>query len=170
MKTKIIRDSKKSDIDLRGDYAIFLKNYTRELFIIFSQLIVAKSSNQQAVQSLSTGCDAIEKLLPSIANLEFAAPYLARSVCGIVLASMESLIAECKFRGGKAAQSADLAFSAVREFLFNVRRKIAESERDKMSQKSGTSITDMLAVIERDNRAISEAVEFQRQVRKRKWN
>ena len=169
MKTKIVNDRRHSGVDLRGDYQMFLRKYTDELFIIFSQLVVAKSKNQLAIQSLSTGCDAIEKLFPLVMNVEVPAPYLARSVCGIVFSSMETLISECKGMGGKAAQSAEFAFLAVREFLFNVKRKIAEAERDAMSQKTGIGIADMYAVIDRDKKMMDEHVKFQRSIRKRKW-
>lgn len=169
MKTKVAHDNKHSDIDLRGDFQMFLKKFTDHLFIIFSQLVVNKSQNQEAIQSLSTGCDAIEKLLPEIMNIEIAAPYLARSVCGIVFSSLEGLLAECKVYGGQAALSGESAFLAVREFLFNVRRKIADSEREKSSDKTGIGIKDMLAVIDRDNKMINEAVQFQQSLRKRKW-
>ena len=169
MKTKVVNDRRHSGVDLRGDYQMFLRKYTDELFIIFSQLVVAKSKNQLAIQSLSTGCDAIEKLFPLVMNIEVPAPYLARSVCGIVFSSMETLISECKGMGGKAAQSAEFAFLSVREFLFNVKRKIAEAERDAMSQKTGIGIADMYAVIDRDKKMMDEHIKFQRSIRKRKW-
>ena len=169
MKTKVVSDRRQSNVDLRGDYQMFLRKFTDELFIIFSQLVVAKCTNHLAIQSLSTGCDAIEKLFPLVMNVEVPAPYLARSVCGIVFSSQETLLSECKAMGGKAAQSAEFAFLAVREFLFNVKRKIAEAERDAMSTKTGIGIWDMYAVIDRDKKMMDEQVKFQRSIRKRKW-
>ena len=169
MKTKVANDRRQPTVDLRGDYQMFLRKFTDELFIIFSQLVVARCTNQLAIQSLSTGCDAIEKLFPLVMNVEVPAPYLARSVCGIVFSSQETLLSECKAMGGKAAQSAEFAFLAVREFLFNVKRKIAEAERDAMSQKTGIGIWDMYAVIDREKKMMDEHVKFQRSIRKRKW-
>lgn len=169
MKTKLQTDQKRSDIDLRADYQTFLIKYTDQLFIIFSQLVVANTTNVEALQKLSTGCDAIERLFPSIMNVEIPAPYLGRSVCGIVFSSMESLHTQCREMGGKVQQSGDEAFLAVREFLFIIRRKIADAEKDKSALKTGIGIADMYAVIDRDNKMINAQAEFQRSIRKRRW-
>jgi len=153
---------RRGGVDLRGDYHLFLRKYTAHIFVIFSQLIVAKSTNQAAIQSLGQGCDLIEKLFPLVTNIEVAAPYFARSVCGIVFSSMEALMVDCKRMGGKVGQSSDFAFLAVREFLFNVRRKIAEAEREAMFQKTGIGI--LYVVIARNKKMMGEQVS----IRKRK--
>ena len=169
LKTKLQYDTKRSDVDLRSDYHNFLVKYTNNLFIIFTQLVVARTTNIEAIQKLSTGCDAIEKLFPSVMNVEAPAPYLGRSVCGIVFFSMESLMDQCKKMGGKTQQCAEEAFLAVREFLFIIRRKIAESEKAKALLKTGIGIADMYAVVDRDNKIIKQQIEFQRSIRRRKW-
>lgn len=169
MKAKFAIDIRRSHVDLRQDFASFITKYTDHLFIVFSQLIVAQSRNQVAIQALATGCEAIEKLFPLIMNVEFPAPYLARSVCGIALYSMDGIVTETKALGGKAAESAQEACQDVREFLFNVRRKIADSERELAQTKTGIGIADMQAVIDRETRSINSAMEFQRSIRKRIW-
>jgi hypothetical protein len=156
-------------VDLRRDFHSFLAKWSEELFAIFNQLIVARCTNHAAVQALSVGVDAVEKLFPVVINVEPPAPYLGRSVCGIAFSSMELLTEESTRLNGKAAQSASLAFLAVREFLFNIRRKTAEVEQESSIWKTGIGIVDMYAVIERDNKAMKKQVEFQRAVRRHEW-
>lgn len=169
MKTKLKSDIKHSDVDLRADYQSFLIKYTDQLFIIFSQLIVAMTTDVDTLQQLSTGCDAIERLFPSVMNVETPAPYLGRAVCSIVFSSMESLLTICNEMGAKTKQSGEMAFLAVREFLFIIRRKIADSEFAKSSMKDGIGIADMYAVLDRDTKMMNQQTEFQRSIRKRKW-
>lgn len=169
MKTTLKNDTKHSDVDLRADYQTFLINYTDQLFIIFSQLIVAMTTDVDALQQLSTGCDAIERLFPSIMNVETPAPYLGRAVCGIVFSSMDGLIEICNKMGAKTQHICEQAFLAVREFLFIIRRKIADSELSRSITKDGIGIADMLAVLDRDNKMMSQQTDFQRSIRKRKW-
>jgi hypothetical protein len=168
LKTKITITGRKT-VDLRADFHSFLLKWTEEIFGIFSQLIVARCTNSEAVQSLSSGVDSVEKLFPLIVNVEVPAPYFGRSVCGILFSSMEIMSDECKKLGGKAAHASNMAFLAVREFLFNIRRKVAEAEQEASYLKTGIGIEDMYAVIERDNRLMKEQIEFQRAVRKYEW-
>jgi hypothetical protein len=169
MKGKGTVESRPDQVDLRGDYHAFLIKYTEELFAIFSQLIVARSTNQVALHGISTGCDAIEKLFPLVMNVETPAPFLARSVCGILFSSLEAMTKECKEISAKAAQSANIAMLAVREFLFNVRRKISEAEQQMEYQMTGIGIWDMLAVLDRDQKVMKEQHDFQRSLRKHEW-
>jgi hypothetical protein len=168
-KTASARREGRQIVDLRRDFHSFLTKWIGEIFAIFSQLIVSRCTNQAAIQSLSIGVDAVEKLFPIVVNVEPPTPYLARSVCGITFSSMDLLTEESKKLGGKAAQSAGLAFLAVREFLFNIRRKTAEVEQEDSLWKTGIGIADMCAVIERDNRVIKRQVEFQRSIKKYEW-
>jgi hypothetical protein len=171
LKTKTIsaRREGRLVVDLRRDFHSFLGKWCDEIFSIFNQLILARCTNHAAVQSLSVGVDAIEKLFPVVINVELPAPYLGRSVCGIAFSSLELLTEESNRLGGKAAQSSAVAFLAVREFLFNIRRKTAEVELELSSWDTGIGIADMYWVIERDNKAIKKQVEFQRGIRKYEW-
>ena len=170
MNAKIVRDLHHSYVDLRRDFRRFLKKFTDNIFIIFGQMVVAKTASEDVIRPLSSGVDAIEKLRPFIMNLEIPAPYMGRAVCGIVFASMEALIAHCKEQGGKSQESCNLAFLAVREFLLNIRRKTAESEQEHIMQKTGIGINDMYAIIERDRKLMAEQKDFQGSIRKRKWD
>ena len=169
MKTKDTIDIRRSHVDLREDYELFIKKFIENVFIVFTQMIAAKSRNRGAIKSLASGVEAIEKLFPLVMNIEYPAPYLSRSVCGIVLYSMDALLNESKVYGGKALQCATDAQLAVREFLFNVRRKIASIEREQAMVKPGIGIPDMQVVVDRENRAITAASEFQRSIRKQKF-
>jgi hypothetical protein len=159
-------DVRRNGVDLRSDFTTFLRKFTSEMFIIFTRLIVVRCRNRDAIQDLSHGCEAIEVLFPVIMNVEAPAPYLGRSVCGLVFSSLDAITVEAHRIGGSAADSSDKAFLTVREFLFNIRRKVAESESETLYMKTGIGIADMLAVIERDKKVMSEQVEFQRSIRK----
>lgn len=170
MNTKIVRDLRHSDVDLRGDFQTFLKKYTSNIFDIFAQMVLTKTANEEVIRPLSGGIDAIEKLCPFIMSVEIPGPLLGRAVCGIIFSSLELLISFCKQKGGKSEESCNEAFLSVREFLFNIRRKESESEEMHIDSKDGIGIADMYAVIERDKKIINEQADFQGSIRKRKWD
>ena len=165
-KQKITKGMKVSDVDLRQDYFEFTSRFSEYLNMVFTQMIFSRSNNRDAIQQLFPGIEALEELAPFVMHVEAEALYLGRSVCGIVLASMEGLIKECKKIGGKLLSVSENAFLAVREFLFNIRRKSAAAEAKADQKGSGIELDDMLALYERENKEFSGFVKAQNEIRK----
>jgi len=168
IRAKLIIDTRRQYIDLRQDFSSFISMYSENLFGIMSQMVITKSKNHSAVKSLSIGCEAFEKLIPIIMSAESQGPYLIRSTCGILLRSMDKLVSECKIMGGKAQHNCSKALLNIRELFFIVRRKMAICEKEMKARGEGVGISDMLAVIDRENHTIAKETEYQKSVRKSK--
>lgn len=168
MRIKTVIDIRKSHVDLRPDFQTFITKFNENIFYVFTQMVAMKIRNIAAIQQLATGVEAIEKDLPLVMNIEYSAPYFSRSVCGIVLYSMDQIINCAKEMGsGKTLQCTNDAQLAVREFLFMIRRKVAEADEESNLARRGIGIPDMQAVIDRETKAMNAAAEFQRSIRKR---
>lgn len=170
MKAKTQIDIRKSHVDLRSDFATFITKFNENIFFVFTQMVAMKIRNIAAIQQLATGVEAIEKDLPLVMSIEYSAPYFSRSVCGIVLYSMDQIINTAKeMNSGKTVQCTNDAQLAVREFLFMIRRKVAEADEESNRARRGIGIPDMQAVIDRETKAMNAAADFQRSIRKRQW-
>lgn len=156
-------------VDLRQDFFYFMIKFRDNISAIFTHVFYSRSKDTEAIISLLTAVEALEKLLVLINITDISAPYFARSVCAIVLYSMEGIVAIARRLGGKANQYATGVTLAVREFLFHIRRKIAESEKEALL-KNGIGIDDMMAVIMRERAMRNKIQDFQQTVRRRLWD
>jgi hypothetical protein len=155
-------------VDLRVDFQRLLAKFTDDVFLVFSRMIVAQSTNALAIYPIEKGCDALERLCPLILAVEVAGPYLSRAACGILFAAVGGpFLAECKAL--RAEEGAERAFLAVREFMFMVRRKTAQADAAAMADKTGVGIQDMLAVLRREKRIVAQQAEYQRTIRPYKF-